>query len=100
MIRINFSVEEQEALRFERYHNPSARVQQKMEALFLKSKGLAHSEICRICEISKTTLITYLREYKKGGIQGLKSATKYKGRTKKVKPSRMGYRYIDEEAFA
>ncbi len=100
MIRINFSEEEQEALRFERYHNPSARVQQKMEALFLKSKGLAHSEICRICEISKTTLITYLREYKKGGVDELKSATKYKGRTKAVKPSRMGYKYSPEASFA
>jgi transposase len=100
MIRINFSEEEIEALRFERYHNPSARIQQKMEALFLKSKELPHSEICRICEISKTTLITYLREYKKGGIEKLKQSTKYKGKTKEVKASRMGYRYMPEEAFA
>lgn len=100
MIRINFNEEEREVLRFERYHNPSARIQQKMEALFLKSKGLPHNEICRICEISKTTLITYLREYKKGGIEELKNSTKYKGRTKDVKPSRMGYRYIPEESFA
>lgn len=100
MIRINFSEEEIEALRFERYHNPSARIQQKMEALFLKSKELPHSEICRICEISKTTLITYLREYKKGGIAKLKQSTKYRGKTKDVKPSRMGYKYITEEAYA
>ena len=100
MIRIEFSEEEQEALRYERYHNPSARVQQKMEALFLKSKELPHNEICRICEISKTTLITYLREYKQGGVAKLKSATKYKGKTKNVKPSRMGYRHITDEVFA
>lgn len=101
MIKIKFSEEDKEALRFERYHNPSARVQQKMEALFLKTKELPHSEICRICEISKTTLITYLREYKRGGIEELKSATKYKGKTKRdIKPSRMGYKYISEEAYA
>ncbi|MFW5726510.1 MAG: helix-turn-helix domain-containing protein [bacterium] len=101
MIRINFSEEEQEALRFERYHNPSARIQQKMEALFLKSKGLAHSEICRICEISKTTLITYLREYQQGGVKALKENTKYKGQVKKeVKVSRMGYRHLPEKVFA
>jgi len=101
MIRIKFTEEEIEALRFERYHNPSARIQQKMEALFLKSKGLPHNEICRLCEISKTTLITYLREYKQGGINHLKNATKYKGRTKKeVKASRMGYKHMPEEVFS
>lgn len=100
MIRIKFSEEEIEALRFERYHNPSARIQQKMEALYLKSKGLPHSEICRICEISKTTLITYLREYEEGGINMLKSETKYKGRLKDVKPTRKGYKYITEEVYA
>jgi DNA invertase Pin-like site-specific DNA recombinase len=101
MIRINFSEPEIERLRYERYHNPSVRIQQKMEALYLKSKGLPHSEICRICEISKTTLITYLREYQEGGVNALKKNTKYKGKVKKqVRVSRMGYRHIPEEAFA
>ncbi|MEK6476676.1 helix-turn-helix domain-containing protein [Catalinimonas sp. 4WD22] len=100
MIRIKFKEDEVEALKFERFHNASARIQQKMEALFLKSKGLPHNEICRICEISKTTLITYLREYQKGGIDKLKSETKYKGRMKEVKPTRMGYKYISEQAYA
>lgn len=99
MIRIDFTEEDIELLKFERYHNPSARIQQKMEALFLKSKELPHNEICRICEISKTTLITYLREYKSGGIRKLKKSTKYRGKTKEVKPSRMGYKYMSEEAF-
>lgn len=91
MIRIDFKKEDIEALRFERFHNPSARVQQKMEALYLKSKGLSHSQICHICEISKTTFITYLREYQEGGIQKLKEATKYKGRSKQVKGTRKGF---------
>ncbi len=91
MIRINFRKEDIEALRFERFHNASARIQQKMEALYLKSKGLPHNEICRICEISKTTLIAYLREYEEGGISKLMESTKYKGRMKKVKGTRMGY---------
>ena len=100
MIRIDFKKEDVEALRFERFHNPSARIQQKMEALFLKSKGLAHSEICHICEISKTTLITYLREYEEGGIRKLKEATKYRGRMKKVKSTRMGYTPYFQELAA
>ncbi len=91
MIRIQFKEEDVEALRYERFHNASARVQQKMEVLYLKGKGLPHNEICRICEISKTTLIAYLKEYKQGGIDKLKEGTKYKGRTKKVKSTTLGF---------
>ena len=91
MIRIKFREEDIEALRYERFHNASARVQQKMEALYLKGKGLPHNEICRICEISKTTFITYLKEYKQGGIDKLREGTKYKGRTKKVKSTTLGF---------
>ena len=91
MIRIQFKEQDVQALRYERFHNPSARIQQKMEALYLKSKGLPHNEICRICEISKTTLIAYLKEYKQGGIKKLKEATRYKGRTKQVKSTAMGF---------
>lgn len=98
MIRIQFKEKDVQALRYERFHNASARVQQKMEALYLKSKGLPHNEICRICEISKTTLIAYIKEYKDGGIKKLKEATKYKGRTKQVKSTTMGFsEYLPEE---
>jgi hypothetical protein len=91
MIRINFSQKEIETLRFERFHNSSIRVQQKMEALFLKSKELPHSEICRICEISKPTLITYLREFQEGGVRRLKENTRYKGNQREVKLLRKQY---------
>ena len=91
MIRIQFKEQEVQALRYERFHNPSARIQQKMEAVYLKSKDLPHREICRICEISKPTLITYLKEYKQGGIKQLKVETKYKGATKEVKGTTMGF---------
>nr|WKN34771.1 helix-turn-helix domain containing protein [Tunicatimonas sp. TK19036] len=98
MIRIQFKEQDVQALRYERFHNPSARVQQKMEALYLKSKGLPHNEICRICEISKTTLIAYMKEYKRGGIKKLKEGTKYKGRTKQVKSTTMGFAdFLNEE---
>ena len=87
MIKINFSQKEVDALRYERFHNSSVRIQQKMEALFLKSKKLRHAEICRICEISKPTLIAYLKEFQEGGIKQLKDNTKYK-KIREVKPSR------------
>ncbi|MEQ9439823.1 MAG: helix-turn-helix domain-containing protein [Cyclobacteriaceae bacterium] len=101
MIRIQFKEQDVQALRYERFHNPSARVQQKMEALYLKCKGLPHNEICRICEISKTTLIAYLKEYKQGGIKELKEGTKYKGRTKHVKSTAKGFSdFLDEKDAA
>jgi len=73
MITIEFSPEEIDALEYERYHHPHPKVQRKMEALYLKSQGLAHQEIRRLCRIaSKTTLTSYLRQYQVGGIEQLK----------------------------
>ena len=43
-----------------------------MEVLYLKSQGLAHQEIRRLCNISKTTLTTYLKQYLEGGTERLK----------------------------
>ncbi len=43
-----------------------------MEVLYLKSQKVAHQEICRLCRISKPTLVTYLKQYQTGGIEQLK----------------------------
>lgn len=71
MIKIEFTPEEIDALEYERYHHPDPKVQKKMETLYLKSQGLEHQEICRLCRISKQTLITYLKQYQDGGIEQL-----------------------------
>jgi transposase len=49
-----------------------------MEALWLKSQGVAHSEMSRLTGISSTTLTTYLREYQQGGIEALKTIRFYR----------------------
>jgi len=72
MIRIEFAPEMVAELRYERYHYPHPKVQQKMEVLYLKSQGLAHQEIRRLCNISKTTLSVYLKQYQEGGVERLK----------------------------
>jgi len=72
MIRIRFTPEQLEQLRYERFHHPHPRVQQKMEALLLKSQGLPHKQICQIVGIAGNTLRAYLREFLKGGAEGLK----------------------------
>jgi transposase len=72
MIHIDFSPEQIDALHHERFHHPHPRVQQKMEAVYLKSQGLPHSEICRLTRISENTLRSFLRQYQDGGIERLK----------------------------
>ncbi len=83
MIRIEFSPEEIKALDYERYNHPHPKIQKKMESLYLKSLGLTHKEICRLCRISRATLTTYLKQYKDGGIKGLKQLG-YKGKTNQL----------------
>jgi len=85
MIRIEFSPEDIEQLNYERYHYPHPQVQRKMEVLYLKSQGLAHQEIRRLCQISKTTLAKYLREYQQGGIEALKQLH-YRGQPSALNP--------------
>jgi transposase len=72
MLDIQFTKEDQLALHHERFHHPHPRVQQKMEAVWLKSQGLPHHEIARLAAISENTLRTYLNEYIAGGIESLK----------------------------
>lgn len=72
MIALEFTTEEIDALEYERYHHPDPKVQKKMEALYLKSQGLAHQEICRLVRISRPTLVAYLKQYEEGGIEQLK----------------------------
>jgi len=78
MIKINFTQEGINALGYERYHHPHPKVQKKMEAIYLKSQGVKHKEICRLCQISRTTLAVYLKQYQEGGIDRLKELG-YKG---------------------
>ena len=69
MIRIAFNDTDIRALRYERYHHPHPRVQQKAEALLMKSHGLKHKDIYKVIGISSNTLREYLREYQEGGIE-------------------------------
>ncbi len=72
MIKIEFSDEDKAALSYERYNHPHPFVQRKMEALWLKSQGLAHKDIRRLTNVCSTTLTGYVRDYQEGGIEALK----------------------------
>jgi transposase len=72
MLRLAFSEADKQALHYERYHHPHPRVQQRMEALWLKSQSLPHHQIAQLCAISANTLRSYLKLYHTGGVEALK----------------------------
>jgi len=78
MIRVTFNESDIQALRYERFHHLHPRVQQKAEALLMKSHGLKHKDICKFIGISNNTLREYLREYQEGGIARIKETRFYK----------------------
>lgn len=78
MLHLTFSEEELSQLRYERFHYPHPRIQQRMEAVLLKSQGLPHKEICRLVGIADNTLRRYLRLYRDQGIAGLKLLNTYR----------------------
>ena len=43
-----------------------------MEAVYLKSQGLLHQDICRLARISENTLRSSLRQFQEGGLERLK----------------------------
>lgn len=73
MLHMEFTEEERKTLHFERFHHPHPRVQQKMEAVLLKSHDLSHAMIACILQINEGTLLSYLRAYQEGGIEKLKT---------------------------
>jgi len=72
MIKLTFSEEEMAALRYWRFQHPEPRVQVRMEALYLRSQGVANRDIVRLCGISKASFHRYLTAYVTGGIERLK----------------------------
>jgi transposase len=73
MDQLEFSPTERAALQYWRFHHPHPRVQRKLEAVYLKSHGVPAAEVCRLCGISKSTWSRYLRTYRLGGIEQLKT---------------------------
>lgn len=77
MIKLEVTDKEIEVLHYQRFHHPHPRVQQRMEALYLKALGYAHQEIGRMVGVSQKTLRGYLRMYQAGGIEALKKLNFY-----------------------
>lgn len=72
MLKLEFTTEDVKALKEQRFSHPHPRVQKKMEAVYLKSQNLSHNQICQLVGISRTTLLSYMKQYEAGGIEQLK----------------------------
>jgi len=81
MDKTELTTAERETLHSWRLHHPHPRVQRKLEALYLKSQGLAPEEIRRLCAISTTTFYRYLHEYREGGIEKLQEGPLHRRRS-------------------
>ena len=68
MIKIHWNAAEMQALRYWRFQHPDPRVQVRMEALYLRSQGVATGDIPRLCGISKASFHRYLNAYVTGRI--------------------------------
>lgn len=71
MLRLDFTTEQIEALKHQKFHHPHSRVRRKMEALLLKSKGLPQAVIAELVGVSANTLLRYFRQFQAGGVTGL-----------------------------
>lgn len=72
MATLTFTDEHVEQLAYERFHHPHPRVPRKMEAVFLKAKGLRLKEICDLVGVCPNAFRSWLRDFQAGGVAGLK----------------------------
>ena len=94
MIQINFSKEDIEQFKYERFHHPHSCVQQKMEVLFLKSFGLNHELIHQIGCVSPNTMRSYFKDYISGGIEKLKEINFYQPKSELENHSKTIKKYL------
>ena len=74
-MRPNYSFPESvvEAIAGERYRHPDPRVQERMQLLWLKSKGETHERIAELANVSRSTVQRTLRIYAAKGLDGVRS---------------------------
>ncbi len=71
--QLTFTDQDIADLDYERYHHPAPHIQKRMEIVYLKSQGLPHQDIARLCRVCRQTVLTTLRCYQAHGLDGLKA---------------------------
>ncbi len=72
-MQLEFTPDTLSIINDERYSHPIPVVQRRMEALWLKSHGLPHSQIAKLVGICENTLRNYFELYQEGGIDKLRT---------------------------
>lgn len=70
---IEFTSETLDILKKERLTHPVPLVRRRLEALWLKSRGLPNNKIALLVGIYERTLRDYLQLYQQSGVEGLKN---------------------------
>ena len=73
MRRFIFPEDVRQALAHDRYRHPDPRVQERMEIVWLKSKGETHERIAELAGVSRRTVQRVLDVFETGGIEGLRT---------------------------
>ncbi len=71
--QIDFTPETLDTLKTERRTHPVPLVRRRLQALWLKSRGLPNYKIAMLVGICENTLIDYLQLYQQAGLEGLKT---------------------------
>ena len=71
MVNIAFTEEDIDRLYEEQLSHERQSARKKLLAVYLKSIGVEHAMICKICRVSWPTMLSYIKEYIDGGIEGL-----------------------------
>lgn len=71
-VPLTFSDQDLQALARERFEHPDARVQQRMEVLWLIGHGLHHGQAGKLAGVSRATAERYVKIYRTQGVAGLR----------------------------
>lgn len=77
-IQLEFTAEIISELKYQRFHQPVALVQRRMEAVLLKAHNLGHAQIAELVGVRENTLRDYFEFYQQGGLEKLKEIDYYR----------------------
>lgn len=72
MAQFKLSDNDLEQVSRERYEHPSPMVQKRMTVLYLKHIGMKHKDAAKGAQCSMTSVITWISQYRSGGLSGLR----------------------------
>jgi transposase len=87
MNSLTFTQKEIQKLHNQRFNHPDPKIQKRLEALYLKSKGMTHEQICSLIQVSSSTLTRWVGIYRAGGYNAL-IHTEYGNRKSQLEPHR------------